>query len=99
MSNIGSTSAASSGALRTGGRGGVRRVFTETRPSFRTSEFIAFVVTSLLVVLAAYTDEAFDVDHGWTLVTILAVGYMLSRGIAKAGSRETYTRGGGDVDR
>jgi len=95
MSNIGSTSATSSGALRSDGRDGTRRVFTETRPSFRTSEFIAFVVTSLLVILAAYTDEAFDVDHGWTLVAILAVGYMLSRGIAKAGTRESYTRGDG----
>ncbi len=63
---------------------------TETRPSIRTSEFIAFVVTSLLVILAAYTDEAFDVDHGWTLVAALAIGYMISRGIAKAGSREPY---------
>ena len=73
-----------------------RQLSTETRPSIRTSEFIAFVVTSLLVILAAYTDEAFDVDHGWTLVTALAIGYMLSRGIAKAGVREPYRVERGD---
>ena len=67
-----------------------RQTSTETRPSIRTSEFIAFVVTSLLVIIAAYTDEAFDVDHGWTLVAAMAIGYMISRGIAKAGSREPY---------
>ena len=63
---------------------------TETRPSIRTSEFIVFVVTSLLIILAAYTDEAFNVEHGWTLVAILGVGYMLSRGFAKSGTREPY---------
>ena len=74
----------------TGDRGSPRQLSTETRPSIRTSEFIAFVVTSVLVIIAAYTDEAFNVEHGWTLVAILAVGYMLSRGIAKAGTREPY---------
>ncbi len=63
---------------------------TETRPSIRTSEFIVFVVTSLLMIIVAYTDEAFNVEHGMTLVGVLTVGYMLSRGIAKAGSREAY---------
>lgn len=63
---------------------------TETRPSIRTSEFIVLIVTSLLVILAAYTDEAFNIEHGWTLVTAMAIGYMLSRGIAKAGSPEPY---------
>lgn len=28
---------------------------TETRPSIRTSEFIVFVVTSLLMIIVAYT--------------------------------------------
>jgi hypothetical protein len=37
-------------------------------------------------------DAAFDIDQGWTLVTAIVVGYLLSRGFAKAGSREEYTR-------
>ena len=61
---------------------------TETRKSFRTTEFFAFVVVSALIMLSAYTQEAFDVDQAWTLVAIITSFYMLSRGIAKAGSRE-----------
>lgn len=61
---------------------------TETRKSFRTTEFMAFVVISALIMLSAFTQEAFDVDHAWTLVAIITSFYMLSRGIAKAGSRE-----------
>ncbi len=67
-----------------------RQTSTETRPSIRTSEFFVFVVTSLLMIIVAYTEEAFNVEHGMTLVAVLAVGYMLSRGIAKAGTREPY---------
>jgi hypothetical protein len=63
---------------------------TETRPSARTSELIVLVVSSLAIIIAAYLDDAFNVEHGWTLVAILASAYLLSRGIAKAGSREPY---------
>ena len=61
---------------------------TETRKSFRTTEFFAFVIVSALIMLSAYTQEAFDIDQGWTLVAVVTSFYMLSRGIAKAGSRE-----------
>ena len=67
-----------------------RQLSTETRPSARTSELIVLVLSSLAVIIAAYLDDAFNVEHGWTLVAILASAYMLSRGIAKAGSREPY---------
>jgi hypothetical protein len=67
-----------------------RQLSTETRPSIRTSEFLVLVVTSLAVIIAAYLDDAFNVEHGWTLVAVIATGYMISRGIAKAGSREPY---------
>ncbi len=93
MSNVNTTSRSQG---QQGGRTRPPQLSTETRPSIRTSEFIVFVVTSLLLIIAAYTDEAFNVEHGWTLVTILAVGYMLSRGIAKAGTREPYRVEGGD---
>ena len=61
---------------------------TETRKSFRTTEFFAFVVVSALTLLAAYTQDGFDIDQAWTLVAVVTSFYMLSRGIAKAGSRE-----------
>ena len=44
------------------------------------------------IMISAYTEDAFAIDHGWTLVAVIAVGYMLSRGIAKAGSYESYSR-------
>lgn len=61
---------------------------TETRKSFRTTEFLAFVVVTVATLIAAYSQDGFDIDQAWTLVAIITSFYMLSRGIAKAGSRE-----------
>jgi hypothetical protein len=75
------------------GVGAVRETHTtETRRSIATSEFWAFLVACAAILVAAYTDEAFDVDHAWTLVAGVTGAYLLSRGIAKAGSRERYER-------
>jgi hypothetical protein len=65
---------------------------TETRRSVVTSELWAFLVACAAILVAAYTDEAFDVDHAWTLVAGITAAYLLSRGIAKAGSKERYER-------
>lgn len=65
---------------------------TETRRSLVTSEFWAFLVACAAILVAAYTDEAFDVDHAWTLVAGVTAAYLLSRGISKAGSQERYER-------
>lgn len=67
---------------------------TETRRSVATSEFWVGFVSSILVLVAGYTDEALNVEHAWTLFSIITVAYLLSRGIAKAGSRESYVRPG-----
>ena len=73
-----------------------RRLATETKASFKTTEFIAYVVMVIGVLIAAgIVDEANDGGFGarqaWLYVTILTVGYMISRGLAKTGSREPYT--------
>jgi len=34
--------------------------------------------------------DVFDAHQVWLYATILTVGYMISRGLAKAGSRERY---------
>ena len=74
-------------------RGPVRETHsTETRRSLVTTEFWAFLVACAGILVAAYTDEAFDVDHAWTLVAGITAAYLLSRGIAKAGSTERYER-------
>jgi uncharacterized membrane protein YcjF (UPF0283 family) len=84
---------------RTNDRGGaLRRLTTETKQSFKTSEFWAMVVVivGILVSAAAIkggdngTDE-FIARNAWLYVSIVAAGYMISRGLAKSGSREPYT--------
>jgi len=65
----------------------------ETKPAFKTTELIAYVVVALGVLVAsAMVDQnedgqGFGADKAWLFVTILTVGYMISRGLAKAGSR------------
>jgi hypothetical protein len=73
-----------------------RRISTETKASYLTSELIAYVVTVLGVLIAsAMVDEnedgqGFGADRAWLYVTLLTVGYLVSRGLAKAGSREPF---------
>jgi len=74
--------------------GAPARPSTETKPAFKTTEFIVFVVTvvGVLVASALVGDsdgrgDVFLADKAWFYVTLLAVGYMVSRGLAKAGSR------------
>jgi hypothetical protein len=73
-----------------------RRLSTETKASFKTTEFFAFLAAVAGVLIAAgMVDEAnnggFGARQAWLYVTILTVGYMVSRGLAKSGSREPYT--------
>lgn len=61
----------------------------ETRRAPKTTEFLVLVVTAVLLVVIGYTgNDSLDTRTIWTLVTVLASAYMLSRGIAKAGSYE-----------
>lgn len=47
-----------------------------------------------MLIAAAMVDEknagGFGASQAWLYVTILTLGYMLSRGLAKSGSREPY---------
>jgi hypothetical protein len=74
-----------------------RRLVTETKHALKTTEFYAFVVTFVLILIAGNAIESeeggadrFAADDVWLYITILTVGYMVSRGLAKAGSREPY---------
>ena len=74
-----------------------RRLATETKASFKTTEFIAFVAMVIgVLIAAAVVDEAdaggLGAKQAWLYVTILTVGYMVSRGLAKSGSRSRTTR-------
>ncbi|HYO33021.1 MAG TPA: hypothetical protein VES21_09245 [Nocardioidaceae bacterium] len=67
------------------------RFTTETKEATKTTELIAFVLAVAGVAITAFTvDNApdFGAERAWLYITILTVGYMISRGLAKAGSYE-----------
>jgi hypothetical protein len=80
-----------------------QRLTTETKQAFKTTEFWAMVgvIVAILVSAAAIkggdsgsgesgTDE-FIARNAWLYVSIVASAYLVSRGLAKAGSRDPYT--------
>ena len=73
---------------------GDRRVARETKPSFKTTELIVYVLSVLGVLIASWVvdvnddGQRFSAYQGWFLVTLLTIGYLISRGLAKAGSRD-----------
>ena len=63
----------------------------ETKPSPLTTEFWAMVVgvIAFVVIYNASADRSLNLFRASLLVTILGVGYMVSRGLAKSGTRDT----------
>lgn len=70
-----------------------RRVSAETKPSFKTTELIIFVAAVVGVLIASAVIDNGDDGQGfgaraaWLYVTLLTIGYLVSRGLAKSGSR------------
>jgi hypothetical protein len=71
------------------GRGfGMRQAFPiETKPFFLTSEFWGCLAAIVGLAIAAGTSEQVDARLFWTLTTAITVGYVISRGIAKSGTK------------
>jgi hypothetical protein len=74
--------------------GAFARRFTEPRNALRTTEFAAYVIAVVGVLIASYLvgdsdgrGDVFLADKAWLYVTLLTIGYLVSRGLAKAGSR------------
>jgi hypothetical protein len=68
---------------------------TETKAAFKTTELMAYIAAVVAVLIAgAVIDESnaggLGAKQVWLYVTILTVGYMISRGLAKSGSRDPY---------
>ena len=72
----------------------------ETKPSFKTTELIIYVVAVLGVLIASQVvgdranndgTDIFAADKAWWYITLLTIGYLVSRGLAKAGSRSSDT--------
>lgn len=78
----------------------VRTHSNETKPFYRTTEFLFYIVVSIAVLVAAAVvdngddGQGFGADKAWMYVTWLTIGYMVSRGLAKAGARH---HGGDDL--
>jgi hypothetical protein len=74
-----------------------RRLSTETKAAFKTTEFVAFLAIVVGILIAAAVTKAGAGHHdaltatrAWLYVSIVTVGYMVSRGLAKSGSSQHY---------
>jgi hypothetical protein len=63
-----------------------RQYPVETRPFYLTSEFAAALIAIVALAITAGASSTIDAWRFWQLATAITVGYLLSRGIAKAGS-------------
>lgn len=61
---------------------------TEARPGIMTTELWLTLASAATVVIASYISGAFPIRLGWALFAGIVAAYLLSRGIAKAGSPE-----------
>ena len=81
-------------------RGRVGRLaMDETKASFKTTEFWAMVGVIAAILVASAISDSLDDVRAWTLVAAVAIGYMLSRGLAKSGTKYSGGEdllGGGD---
>jgi len=87
------------GTANTDRRGATRRLSTETKAAYKTTELIAYVVVFAGILLASFLVKTgqdgqrvdyFRADKAWWCITLLTIGYMIARGLAKSGSREPY---------
>jgi hypothetical protein len=64
-----------------------RRVgWAETKPSFLTTEFYAMIGVIVATIVAGESNGSWDDRWVWQVVGAIAIGYMVSRGLAKSGS-------------
>jgi hypothetical protein len=63
---------------------------TEARRAFVTTEFWIAIAMAAAVIIAAYVNDGVDIelDQAWAIGAGVVAFYVLSRGIAKAGSSD-----------
>lgn len=66
----------------------------ETKPARKTTEFYIYLASVAAVLLASWLvgegdgdRDWFRSDRAWWYITLLTIGYLVSRGLAKSGSR------------
>jgi hypothetical protein len=74
-----------------------RRLSTETKSAFKTTEMIAYVAAVVGVIVMSYLVKTtrghadyFRADKAVFYIVLLTIAYLASRGIAKSGSRDHY---------
>jgi hypothetical protein len=86
-------------AVGTDRRTVARRLSTETKAAYKTTEFLTYVVVFAGILLASFLVKTgqdgqrldyFRADKAWWYITLLTIGYMIARGLAKSGSREPF---------
>jgi uncharacterized membrane protein YdcZ (DUF606 family) len=82
----------------TGATLGIARLTTETKHSSKTTELWAMLAIVAGILIASWLidddggtgGDAFPAQRAWLYVAIVGSAYMVSRGLAKSGSREPY---------
>jgi hypothetical protein len=73
-----------------------RRAGDETKPSWKTTELAIYLVAVIGVLIASQAvgdgaadngGDYFAADKAWWYITLLTIGYLVSRGLAKSGTR------------
>ncbi len=71
----------------------IRPAGNETKLSFLTTEFWIYLAAVAGVLIASYAvgrnanhSDYFRADKAWWFIALLTIGYLASRGLAKAGS-------------
>jgi hypothetical protein len=82
------------------------RLTTETKHSSKTSELYIWAAVTIGILLSGLLTKAGDghddrlqADQVWLYVAIVSGAYLISRGLAKSGSREPYYAGGDNETR
>jgi hypothetical protein len=79
--------------MNDGHRNDMQAPGTESKQAFKTTEFWVFVAAVIGVLAASQVVgknsagvDIFRANNAWFMITLLTIGYLGSRGLAKAGS-------------
>ena len=82
-----------------------RRISTETKSAFKTTEMMAYLAAVAAVIVTAYVvgednggADPFSALDAIRYISYLTIGYMVARGLAKMGSRDYYDSDGSHQD-
>lgn len=59
----------------------------ETKHSLKTTEFWAMAGLIVAILAASAISDSLGDVRAWTLVAAIGIGYMISRGLAKSGTK------------